>query len=389
MNGVRELDVEPATLATVSQSRLRGLFAALLAPSGVTIDGDQPWDIRVHDERLFRRVATSGSLGFGEAYLDGWWDCERLDEFFARVLAAEVSESLWWNPASTTLRLAAWLVNRQSKARAFVVGWRHYDLGNDVFEATFDRRVTGSCAYWKNASTIDEAQEAKLDLVCRKIGLKGGDTVLDIGCGWGAFMKFAAERYGARSVGITVSREQIKLASELCAGLPAEFRFMDYRDVTGKFDHVVSMEMFEQVGHKNLRRFFEIAHRSLKNGGLFLLHTIGTNESSTVIDPWLDKYIFPNGALPSIQQIGRAIEGLFVMEDWHNFGADYDRTILAWFANFERSWPRLAAKYGDRFYRMWKYYWLSCAGGFRSRTIQLWQIVLSKRGIAGGYASVR
>ena len=389
MNGVRELDVEPATLATVSQSRLRGLFAALLAPSGVTIDGDQPWDIRVHDERLFRRVATSGSLGFGEAYLDGWWDCERLDEFFARVLAAEVSERLWWNPASTTLRLAAWLVNRQSKARAFVVGRRHYDLGNDVFEATFDRRVTGSCAYWKNASTIDEAQEAKLDLVCRKIGLKGGDTVLDIGCGWGAFMKFAAERYGARSVGITVSREQIKLASELCAGLPVEFRFMDYRDVTGKFDHVVSMEMFEQVGHKNLRRFFEIAHRSLKNGGLFLLHTIGTNESSTVIDPWLDKYIFPNGALPSIQQIGRAIEGLFVMEDWHNFGADYDRTILAWFANFERSWPRLAAKYGDRFYRMWKYYWLSCAGGFRSRTIQLWQIVLSKRGIAGGYASVR
>src|SRR5437879_2228909 len=365
MNGVRELDVEPATLATVSQSRLRGLFAALLAPSGVTIDGDQPWDIRVHDERLFRRVATSGSLGFGEAYLDGWWDCERLDEFFARVLAAEVSERLWWNPASTTLRLAAWLVNRQSKARAFVVGRRHYDLGNDVFEATFDRRVTGSCAYWKNVSTIDEAQEAKLDLVCRKIGLKGGDTVLDIGCGWGAFMKFAAERYGARSVGITVSREQIKLASELCAGLPAEFRFMDYRDVTGKFDHVVSMEMFEQVGHKNLRRFFEIAHRSLKNGGLFLLHTIGTNESSTVIDPWLDTYIFPNGALPSIQQIARPIEGLFVMEDCHNSGADHDRTILAWFANFERSWPRLAAKYGDRFYRMWKYYWLSCAGGFR------------------------
>ena len=389
MNGARELDVELPTLATVSRSRLRGLFAALLAPSGVTIDGDQPWDIRVHDERLFRRVATWGSLGFGEAYLDGWWDCERLDEFFARVLAAEVSERLWWNPASTGLRLAAWLVNRQSRARAFVVGRRHYDLGNDVFEATFDRRVTGSCAYWKNASTLEEAQEAKLDLVCRKIGLKGGDTVLDIGCGWGAFMKFAAERYGARAVGITVSREQIKLASELCAGLPVEFRFMDYRDVTGEFDHVVSMEMFEQVGHKNLRQFFEVAHRSLKNGGFFLLHTIGANRSSTVIDPWLDKYIFPNGALPSIQQIGRAIEGLFVMEDWHNFGADYDRTILAWFANFERSWPSLAAKYGERFYRMWKYYWLSCAGSFRSRTIQLWQIVLSKRGITGGYASVR
>ncbi|HEY4502137.1 MAG TPA: class I SAM-dependent methyltransferase, partial [Candidatus Paceibacterota bacterium] len=119
------------------------------------------------------------------------------------------------------------------------------------------------------------------------------------------------------------------------------------------------------------------------------LHTIGGNFGEQRIDPWFDKYIFPNGALPNIDDIGRAIKGLFVMEDWHNFGADYDRTLMAWWQKFDEAWPRLEPKYGKRFYRMWKYYLLSIAGGFRSRDTQLWQIVLSKQGIEGGYRSVR
>jgi len=247
-----------------------------------------------------------------------------------------------------------------------------------------------TCAYWKEAHTLDAAQEAKLDLVCRKIGLRRGDRVLDIGCGWGSFAKFASERYGASVVGITVSEEQAVLARELCKDLPIEIRLQDYREVDEKFDHIVSLGMFEHTTRKNYRTYFEVAHRNLKDDGLLLLHTIGANRSGVHnFDPWLEKYIFPNSTIPSVAQIATAIEGLFVMEDWHNFGADYDRTLMAWHTNFEKSWSDLSSEYDERFYRMWKYYLLIAAATFRSRYNQLWQIVMSKNGVPGGYASLR
>lgn len=221
------------------------------------------------------------------------------------------------------------------------------------------------------------------------MGLKAGDHILDIGCGWGSFAKFAVEKYGVSVVGITISVEQAALARERCAGLPVEIRVEDYREVAEEFDHIISLGMFEHVGHKNYREYFKIASRCLKENGLFLLHTIGSNRSIFSTNPWTDKYIFPGGSLPSIKQIGKAIEKLFVMEDWHNFGPDYDKTLMEWFANFDHAWPNLREKYGDRFYRMWKFYLLMSAGAFRARYIQLWQIVLSKDGLAGGYQSVR
>ena len=271
----------------------------------------------------------------------------------------------------------------------FVPAEVHYDLGNDLFRATFDSRLTGSCGYWKDAADLDTAQEAKHDLVCCKLGLKPGARVLDIGCGWGAFMKFAAERYGAECVGVTVSKEQVARGRELCAGLPVEFRLSDYREVTGEFDHLVSMGMFEHVGYKNYDAYMRVAERCLQDDGLFLLHTIGSNYTTHNIDVWLDKYIFPNGVLPSVAQLGAAMEHRFVMEDWHNFGADYDKTLMAWFEKFDANWKQLEPRYGARFYRLWKYYLLSCAGAFRARRIQLWQLVLSRRGRVGGYVSVR
>jgi cyclopropane-fatty-acyl-phospholipid synthase len=213
--------------------------------------------------------------------------------------------------------------------------------------------------------------------------------VLDIGCGWGSFAKFAAERYGVSVVGVTVSKEQVALAQELCAGLPVEIILQDYREIKGQFDAIVSLGMFEHVGDKNYRVYFDVARRCLKDGGLFLLHTIGKSVSSRVTDAWIDKYIFPNGVLPSVKQIVSAIEGIFVMEDWHNFGPDYDKTLMVWHQNFEAHWPELKKNYSERFYRMWRYYLLACAGAFRSRSIQLWQIVLSKDGVKGGYISIR
>jgi len=370
--------------------RARTAVEELFAIADVRVNGDRPWDIAVRDERFYRAVLRGGSLAFGEAYMAGWWESKALDETVARLLSHHLEEKIKFTPGNILLFLDTAFNNRGKKTRAFEIGRKHYDLGNDLFTRMLDRRLTYTCGYWQGgAKTLDEAQEAKLDLVCRKIGLKRGQTVLDIGCGWGSFAKFAAEQYGARVVGLTVSKEQVELGRELCKGLPVEFRLQDYRDVDGMFDHIVSLGMFEHVTQKNYRTYMRVAHDHLKDGGLFLLHTIGSNVSSFHTDPWISKYIFPNSIIPSIAFIARSAERLFVIEDWHNFGADYEKTLMCWFANFDRHWPEISAKYGDTFYRMWKFYLLSCAGSFRARNNQLWQIVLSKEGVRGGYRSVR
>lgn len=369
------------------------LIKDFLATADIMVDGSRPWDIQVHNQKLYGRVLKEGSLGLGEAYIDGWWDARRLDEFFYRLLRAKLDKKAKsdWRfilPIIANFPINIFL-NPQKKSRAFTIGRRHYDLGNELYRAMLDSRLTYTCGYWKEASNLNAAQEAKLDLVCRKLDLQAGQSVLDIGGGWGSFAKFAAERYGVQTTVVTVSKEQVELGRKLCAKLPVSFRLQDYRDIAGSFDHVVSLGMIEHVGSRNYRTYMEVVSRCLNDNGLFILHTIGGNESVKSTDAWIEKYIFPNSMLPSIQQLGRAIEGLFVMEDWHNFSADYDPTLMAWFDNFDRHWPELSRLYDERFYRMWKYYLLSCAGSFRARDNQLWQIVLSKNGVPGGYQSIR
>jgi cyclopropane-fatty-acyl-phospholipid synthase len=370
-------------------NRYKEMAKSILAIADVDIDGSDPWDIQVHDEDFYRRVFSQGTLGLGESYMDGWWGCKHLDEFFDRVLRARLDIHLQKNWKLISSVLLARLFNRQSKNRAFQIGEKHYDLGNDLFENMLDSRLAYSCGYWNGADTLDTAQEQKLDLICRKLGLQPGMKVLDIGCGWASFIKYAAEKYGAEVVGITVSKEQVEYGQEICKGLPVDIRLQDYRDINEQFDYIVSVGMIEHVGYKNYRTYMEMVYRCLKDDGLFLLHTIGGNRSVKATDPWIDKYIFRNGMLPSIQQLGAAIEGLFIMEDWHNFSADYDRTLMSWYKNFTANWDKISANYSDRFYRMWEYYLLSCAGSFRARSNQLWQIVLAKRGVTGGYKSIR
>lgn len=362
---------------------------ALLAERDIRIDGDRPWDIQVRNDGLYRRILVGGSLAFGESYMDGWWECAQIDELITHLLRDNVTEHLGVPPSVAAGVLFSRVFNRQGRDAAFRNGQAHYDLGNDLYKAMLDPRMLYTCAYWKDSADLDSAQEAKLDLVCRKLGLKPGQRILDIGCGWGGFLKFAAERHGVRGVGITVSKEQAALARERCAGLPIEIRLEDYRDVDEKFDHIVSLGMFEHVGRKNYRAYMRAAERCLKDDGLFLLHTIGSSVSDGKFDPWVGKYIFPNAQLPSIKEISGAAEGLFTVEDWHNFGPDYDKTLMAWHQNFERNWPGIAGRYDERFHRMWRYYLLACAGTFRSRMNQLWQVVLSKRGVPGGYESIR
>lgn len=363
---------------TVNKSE--SVIRELLDLAGIQVHGPNAWDIQIHDQRFYHRVLSQGSMGLGESYMDGWWDCEAIDEFFDHVLRARLNEKVKGNFRIKLLALRSFLLNLQSRSRAFEVGERHYDIGNELFESMLDKRLTYSCGYWKNAQTLDEAQEGKLDLICKKIGLIPGIRILEIGCGWGSFAQFAAERYSAVVTGITISKEQYTLAQERCKGLPVEIRIQDYRDVQGSFDAVVSIGMFEHVGPKNYRMYMETADRCLNENGIVFLHTIGSNVSNSSGDPWSDKYIFPNGILPSIAQISGAMENLFVMEDWHNFGPDYDKTLMAWHTNFEKAWPQLKQLYDDRFYRMWHYYLLSNAGSFRSRNQQLWQIVMTRPG---------
>jgi cyclopropane-fatty-acyl-phospholipid synthase len=362
----------------------------ILALAGVKIGGSNPWDISVHNDEFYRRAITEGELGIGESYMDCWWDANKLDEFTYRILQGQLDEKIRRNLSIFFRLLKARIFNMQSKRRAFIVGERHYDLGNDLFRNMLDKRMNYSCAYWENARNLDEAQENKLELICRKIYLKPGMHVLDIGCGWSAFGKYAAEKHDVKVTGITVSREQAELGRKLCEGLPVEIHLMDYRDLNEKYDRIVSVGMFEHVGYKNYKTFFETADKCLNDEGVVLLHTIGTNKTEGSLDPWSEKYIFPNGVLPSIAQIGKAIEAHFVMEDWHSFGQDYDKTLMAWYQNFDKNWSKIKDNYSERFYRMWNYFLLSSAGSFRSRRRnQVWQIVLSKKGIRGGYPSIR
>jgi cyclopropane-fatty-acyl-phospholipid synthase len=376
--------------ASAPASAVARKVADLFTLAGIQVNGNHPWDIQVHDSRFYQRLLFEGNLGAGESYMDGWWDVEALDEFCTRVHRADLPNrvgglSAWW------LALCGRILNRQTKWRAQRVAHQHYDLGNDIYEAMLDHSMQYTCAYWKDAQTLADAQQNKLHLICKKLQLAPGMQVLELGGGFGGLARFMAAEYGCRVVSYNISREQIRYGRRLCEGLPVRFEEQDYRESVREeqpFDRVVSIGLCEHIGYKNYRSFLEIALRRLKDQGLFLLHTIGGNHSLTSTDPWIDKYIFPNGMIPSVAQLGKAMEKLWVVEDWHNFGPDYDRTLMAWWENFARAWPSLKQKYGDRFYRMWKYYLVGSAAGFRARKMQLWQIVLSKGDISS-YVPVR
>ncbi|WP_415063074.1 cyclopropane fatty acyl phospholipid synthase [Bdellovibrio sp.] len=373
---------------TLSHHGSQDFVSSVLYRAGIVVNGRAPSDIRVHNPKFYDRVLAFGSLGLGDSYVEGWWDCEDLSQFFFLLLRARLDEQV--NPATYLYQsIKSKVFQLSSRTDAFKIGEVHYDLDGDLYEAMLDRNMIYTCGYWKNAKTLDEAQEHKLKLVCDKLYIEPGMRVLDIGCGWGGFLKYCAEKYQVSGVGVTVSREQAAFANKRCENLDVEIRLQDYRDVVGKFDRIVSLGMVEHVGKKNYKTFFETAADCLTDDGLFLLHTIGGNKSEAGTDPWIERHIFPNSMIPSIAQLGQAMEDLFVMEDWHNFGVDYDKTLLSWFENFDKGWPNLSAKFDHAFYRKWKYYLLSCAGSFRARRNQLWQMVLSKSGRSGGYQSIR
>jgi cyclopropane-fatty-acyl-phospholipid synthase len=377
------------TLVGLEPNKNREVIEDFFSMADIQINGNRPWDIQVHHEKFYSEVLSKLSLGMGESYMEGYWDCPQLDTLFYKLLRAggETKIKNW----SIYLQVVkAKTLNLQDRNRSKQVAHVHYNLGNDLYQLMLDPYMQYTCAYYEKAETLNQAQENKLDLICRKLQLKPGEKVLELGCGWGGFAKYAAEKYGVEVEGYNISSEQVKWAREWTKNLPVKIHLSDYRDAKGVFDKVVSVGLCEHVGHKNYSSLMEIAAKCLKDEGLFLLHTIGSNTTKFTTDAWLDKYIFPGSSLPSIAQLIQPSEANFVMEDWHNFGIYYDKTLMHWFQNFENNVEQLdPLKYDQKFFRMWKYYLLCCAGSFRSRKNQLWQIVFSKGGLSNGYQSVR
>ncbi len=355
-------------------------YSELLEGVDIEINGSRPWDLQVHNQDLYKSIFFNGSLGFGESYMKGWFDCDRLDLFFEKILRSGIYNEIGGLPLFFG-KMKSKLRNLQSISRAFQVAEHHYDIGNDLFSLMLDKTMMYTCGYWtKDVSTLEESQLAKLDLVAKKLNLKAGMKILDIGCGWGGAAKHFANNYGVTVVGITISKEQIEYAKQNSDNMDVEFRLMDYRDLDEKFDAIYSIGMFEAVGYKNYEEFFEVVRSCLKEEGAFLLHTIGGNESTTTADPWVEKYIFPNGMMPSAEQIAKASEGIFIFDDLHNIGPHYDKTLMCWYDNFVNNYEKLKDKYDNEFYRMWTYWLLSSAANFRSRSLQLWQVLFSIEG---------
>ncbi len=367
-----------------------------LEKAGVKLNGSRRFDLKVCNSLFYKQnLLFQPSLKIGEAYMKGWWECDRLDEFFFKICRHYNHNEMYSLPASLLSLLKNTLFNLQNEMRSRQVAEQHYNLGNDLYAAMLGSSMAYTCGYWKDVNSLDKAQFNKFDLVCRKLRIQPGDHILELGCGWGSFAKFAAENYGCKVIGVNISTEQVNFAQKSCAHLPVKVHLCDYRNIEIynpkgiQFDHIVSIGLCEHIGPKNYNLFMKIARKNLKEDGLFLVHTIGKNITDYYVDPWINKYIFPNGILPSLAQLSTAIENVFILEDLHNFGADYDKTLMAWHSNFIRNWPLLNKYYDETFFRLWNYYLLSCAGAFRARGMQLWQMILSPKGLIGGYQSVR
>lgn len=364
----------------------------LLQIADIEIGGARPQDIEISDPAVYERWLRDGSLGIGESYMDGMWTSNALNQTVKCLIDNMdlLESSVKKSPSLVLYALKLKLLNLQNKIGSKQVIELHYDDEIALFRALLDPFMQYSCGYWnRGAKDLNGAQSDKLRLIAEKLHLQPGMNVLDIGSGFGGLAYYLASQYQVKVTAVTLSKNQHEYACTHFSHPNITHVLKDYRDIRNDdtYDRVVSVGTFEHVGIKNYSRFFEIVFSLLKPGGFLLLHTIGSARTTTTTDEWIDKYIFPGGQLPSCRQILSSIEEPYVVEDWHNFGENYSRTLLAWHHNLVNYWQD---KNDSKRFRMWEYYLLSCAGNFEARSsVQLWQIVLSRNGIKGGYKSIR
>ncbi len=377
----------------------RDAVQEILKHGDITINGERRWDLHVHNDRFYVRLLRDGSLGLGESYMLGWWDCDDLFTFFKKILSSQRTlrhKNVGWRTRLAFVK--ARLTNVQHIGQTRELADTHYNLSNELFEHMLGTSMAYSCGYWANADNLDQAQFAKYERISRKLKLEPGDRVLEIGCGWGGLAKYMATHHHCEVVGITIAEEQADYARTLCDDLPVTIAIKDYREFEadqfgGPFDKVVSVGMIEHVGYRNYRALFEAVERALRPRGLFLAHTIASTVSMEIGDPWLGTYIFPGGMLPSMHQLSDAAEGLFILHDVENIGVNYTPTLLAWHDNFVAYWsaaervkarPRIWGS-EETFFRMWRYYLMCCAAEFEAGDSQVWQITYSKGHLPNGY----
>ena len=338
----------------------------LFSSAGVTINGDNPWDIEVNDDRFYRDVLFRGSLGLGESYLREYWRAADLEELFFRLTSSNLEQISKRLPTQLVNSSVSRLSNRQTPSRALSNAEHHYNLGNDLFFEFLGRYKNYSCGYFRDTDSLDEAQLAKMRRLCDLLELEEGDTLLDVGGGWGEFARFAAENRGCHVTSVNISDSQIRHAREYCRDANVDVVRSDYRDLRGRFSKIAVIAMFTHVGPKNYRQFMQTMHRLLQAGGRMVMETVGALTATERCEPWTDKYIFPGGIIPSPQQIESACAGLFRLRIVEEFGADYVITLRHWHRNFMAAWPRLSQRYSETTRRMFEYYLLSVAGAFRS-----------------------
>lgn len=352
-----------------------------------------PITVRVRDSRLYGRLVAQGSLALGESYADGWWDVEgeRLQELFSVLFANNVDRLFNGGFLPRIIgRVRSWRLGI-NRARAAHDDIRvHYDLSNEFFAQMLDKTMTYSCGYAATESdSLEQMQQNKLKRIAAKLQLQRGGTLLDIGCGWGGLLTYVGENFPeVQGVGITLSEEQYEFARRRLRekGLQDRMRvqLLDFRDLAGSFDFVVSVGMFEHVGLPSYGDFFQAVRRVLQPTGTALLHTIGVEEEPRRLqDPWIERYIFPGSRLPRLEELVRgAREGDLAVGHIENWRPHYALTLRHWRKNFKEGWSaitKLGRSFDGRFFRVWDFYLQVCEACFIDSTVELYQVMLSPR----------
>lgn len=344
-------------------------------------EGAPVFEVHVKEDIPLKALLESTSLALGEAYMDGRVDVQgdlyhALDYFLGQMDKFSVDES----------KLKKLLHPSRSKKNQQIEVSSHYDIGNNFYKLWLDETMNYSCAYFKtDHDTLYEAQVNKTDYILKKLALKEGMSLLDVGCGWGFLLIHAAKEYGVRGTGITLSKEQYdgftKRIEEEGLQELLSVKLMDYRDIPAsgmKFDRVVSVGMLEHVGRENYSTFMSCVEKVLVPGGVFLLHYISSQKEHAG-DPWIKKYIFPGGMIPSLREIvSLAGDYNYHILDVENLRNHYNKTLLCWEKNFNEHKDEIRSMFDEKFVRMWELYLCSCAATFHNGVIDLHQVLMTK-----------